>query len=90
MTVTITPAPVRAAGARVARELDVRPILARGEEPFAIIMSATDGLREDEALHLVVPFDPRPLYDVMRQRGYAAHTTRDGGAFHVWFHREVR
>ncbi|MCC6766268.1 MAG: DUF2249 domain-containing protein [Deltaproteobacteria bacterium] len=89
MTVTSTPAPVLAAGARVARDLDVRPILARGEEPFAAIMCAIDGLRDDEALHLIVPFEPRPLYDVMRERGFAAHTTGDGKTFHVWFYRRA-
>lgn len=89
MTVTVTPAPLRAAGVRVARDLDVRPMLARGEEPFEIIMSTTDGLRDDEGLHLVVPFEPRPLYDVMRVRGYGVHTTRDGEDFHVWFYRKA-
>ena len=88
MPVTITPAHVRAAGVRVARDLDVRPILARGEEPFATIMRVTDDLGDAEALHVIAPFEPRPLYDVMRQRGYAAHTARDGDAVHVWFYRD--
>ncbi|MCC6850630.1 MAG: DUF2249 domain-containing protein [Deltaproteobacteria bacterium] len=74
---------------RVARDLDVRPILTRGEEPFATIMRATEDLEDDEALHLIAPFEPRPLYDAMRQRGYTAHTTGDGSVFHVWFYREI-
>ncbi|MEB2284899.1 MAG: hypothetical protein B6D46_12280 [Polyangiaceae bacterium UTPRO1] len=88
MSVAAVPAPVQAAGVRTIRDLDVRPLLARGEEPFAAIMSATDALRENEALHLIVSFEPRPLYDVMRKRGYAAHTEREGGDVHVWFYRE--
>lgn len=88
MTVTITPAPLRAAGVRIARDLDVRPLLARGEEPFLAIVRATENLRDDEALHLIAPFEPRPLYDVMRQHGRTAYTTREGDDVHVWFYRE--
>ena len=87
MPMTITPAPLRAAGVRIARDLDVRPLLARGEEPFVTIVRATETLRDDEALHLIAPFDPQPLYAVMRQHGRTAFTTRDGTDVHVWFYR---
>jgi uncharacterized protein (DUF2249 family) len=70
-----------------ARDLDVRPLLARGEEPFDAIMRAADALGADEALHLIAPFEPRPLYDVLRGRGCTAYTTCEGTAFHVWFYR---
>lgn len=81
------PARLRAAGVRYAHDLDVRPILVRGEEPFDAIMRAADALVDDEALHLIAPFEPRPIYAVMRRRGCTAYTTQEGTSFHVWFYR---
>lgn len=51
--------------------LDVSPQLARGEEPFAAIMAATDKLLPGQALRLIAPFRPAPLFSVMSNRGYA-------------------
>lgn len=59
-----------------ARELDVRPLLARGEEPFGTIMEAVDALEPGQALVLRSPFDPVPLHKVLGKRGYA-RTTRE-------------
>lgn len=87
MVIEPVPAQLRAAGVRCARDLDVRPLLARGEEPFGTIMRAADALRGNEALHLIAPFEPQPLYAVMRERGCTALTTYQGSAFHVWFYR---
>jgi uncharacterized protein (DUF2249 family) len=74
------------AGTRRAHTLDVRPMLARKEEPFEIIMRTLASLADNEALHLIAPFEPRPLYDVMRARGRLVHTERDHATFHVWFY----
>lgn len=52
--------------------LDVRPHLARGEEPFAAIMAAADSLRSGQVLRLLVPFRPVPLFSVMTNRGFTA------------------
>lgn len=66
--------------------LDVRSILAMGEEPFQDIMAAVDALPRDGVLELVAPFAPVPLYAVLGNRGYA-HVTRqrEDGAFVVRF-----
>lgn len=82
------PAPVAAAGVATERELDVRPILAKGGDPFGLIMKATAELGEAEALHLVVGFEPAPLYVIMRQTGRLAHTEQRAGAYHVWFFKD--
>lgn len=60
--------------------LDVRPHLARGEEPFAAIMAAADSLKSGQALRLLVPFRPVPLFSVMANRGFTAeeHARPDG------------
>ena len=52
--------------------LDVRPLLARGEEPFAAIMAAADSLRSGQVLRLLAPFRPVPLFSVMTNRGFTA------------------
>ena len=49
--------------------LDVRPMLAKGQEPFAAIMQAADALGPDQTLRLIAPFRPVPLIGVLRQRG---------------------
>lgn len=67
-------------------ELDVRPQLARGEEPFAAIMEATDRLRPGQSLRLIAPFRPAPLFSVMANRGFAvSDRRRPDGAWEVVF-----
>lgn len=55
------------------RTLDVRPILAAGEEPFALIMTTADALPAGATLDLVAPFEPVPLYAKLGARGWAHH-----------------
>lgn len=52
-------------------ELDVRPALAAGTEPFPLIMDAQQRLKPGQALHLTAPFEPRPLYPVFQSAGFA-------------------
>jgi uncharacterized protein (DUF2249 family) len=54
------------------RELDVRPLLRAGQEPFPAIMAAVDALGPGESLRLIVPFRPVPLFSVMANRGFSA------------------
>lgn len=63
------------------RILDVRPILASGGQPLAAIREATDGLEPGQALRLLAPFRPDPLFRLMENRGYEAHVSDlpDGG-----------
>lgn len=84
------PAPVAAGGATSARELDVRPVLAKGGDPFHLILSTTKTLAPGEALHLIVGFEPAPLYAVMQAAGRLAHTEQRDGAWHVWFYEGPR
>lgn len=67
-------------------DLDVRPALAQGEEPFAAIMAAVDALAPGQALRLIAPFRPAPLFNVMANRGYACADQRlPDGAWEVTF-----
>lgn len=64
--------------APVAVALDVRPMLARGEEPFHAIMTAAAAVPVGQALRLRAGFEPLPLYDVLAGRGFS-HQSRQLG-----------
>lgn len=66
--------------------LDVRPLLAAGEEPFDAILAAARGIAPGQTLEIVAPFEPAPLYAVLGGMGFAHRTEpRAGGAFAVRF-----
>lgn len=72
----------------LARIVDVRPIKARGEEPFDTIMAAVAALGEGEPLVILAPFDPEPLKGVLGEKGFTSETSQlDDGAFQVVFRR---
>lgn len=58
------------------RTLDVRPLFARGEEPFTEIMTTIAALAPDEDLVLLTPFLPSPLIEKLRSEGFAARPER--------------
>jgi len=67
-------------------EVDVRPELARGEEPFGRIMDAITTLASGHAVMLRVPFEPAPLYKVLERRGLTHWTERRAADdWVVWF-----
>jgi uncharacterized protein (DUF2249 family) len=52
-------------------DLDVRPILRAGGEPFATIMAVLEQLAPGQGLRLFAPFKPVPLFQVMANRGFS-------------------
>lgn len=72
-------------------DLDVRPALARGEEPLAAILEHAGRVPAGHVLRLRAPFEPVPLYAVLAERGFAAWTERLGpDDWRVWFRRAGR
>ncbi|WP_117195191.1 DUF2249 domain-containing protein [Rhizobium terrae] len=68
------------------KELDVRPILRNGGEPFEAIMTAVGALQPGQGLKLFAPFKPQPLYRVMDAKGFDHDVVElDGGDFEVRF-----
>ena len=61
--------------------LDVRPLIARGEEPFDKIMKAVSALAPGESFVLVTPFVPAPLIELLQSQGFDARPEHraDGG-----------
>jgi uncharacterized protein (DUF2249 family) len=51
--------------------LDVREDIQKGREPFSKIMQTVAGLRTDQKLLLIAPFQPVPLFGVMANQGFS-------------------
>lgn len=67
---------------------DVRPILARGEEPFAEIRAKADALAAGDSLTIIAPFLPAPLVELLQSEGLEAKIERHhDGAWAVIFRK---
>lgn len=55
--------------------LDVRPILAAGGQPMQAILAAVGQLVPGQALRLIAPFRPEPLFKMLEKKGFAAEAT---------------
>lgn len=67
-------------------DVDVRPLLRAGEEPFSAIMAALDRLAPGQGLRLYATFKPVPLFGVMASKGFAHQEAElEGGEWEVLF-----
>ena len=67
-------------------ELDVRPLFAAGKPPLSSILTAVNQLQPGQALRLIAPMQPVPLYALLGQRGFTAEPhERDDGAWEILF-----
>lgn len=73
-----TEAPSWVASAPYSTEIDVRPLMARGEEPFKAIMAVARPVPAGAAFRLRAGFEPLPLYDVLARQGFT-HWARQHG-----------
>src|SRR4051812_35393356 len=70
------------------RTIDVRPVIARGEEPFKVVMIVVASLRPYEGFVLVSPFLPSPLIERLQGEGFRARPERrSDGAWQTSFLR---
>ena len=70
------------------KTLDVRSLIARGEEPFAAIRTAVDKLDAGHGLTVVAPFVPAPLIELLKAEGFQSTLERrSDGAWAVNFWR---
>lgn len=60
-------------------DLDVRPVLKAGGEPFAAIMEAVTALTPGQGLRLLATFKPTPLFAVLGAKGFEHEETNIGG-----------
>jgi uncharacterized protein (DUF2249 family) len=67
---------------------DVRPILARGEEPFSLIRARVDALVPSESVTVIAPFMPAPLIELLKGEGFLLTVEHRGdGAWSVLIRR---
>lgn len=71
------------------KTFDVRPRLARGEEPFSLIRARVDALTPGHGVTIVAPFLPAPLIELLKSEGFQSTLERRAdGAWAVNFWRE--
>ena len=71
------------------KTLDVRPHLARGEEPFGVIRARIDALAAGQGLTVLAPFPPSPLIELLKSEGFeVSMERRHDGCWAVSFWRE--
>lgn len=67
-------------------DVDVRPILRSGGEPFSVIMSALESLEPGRGLRLFATFKPVPLFAVMANKGFShSEQELESGEWEVLF-----
>ena len=68
---------------------DVRPNLAKGEEPFPVIRARVDALAPGQGVTIIAPFMPAPLIELLKSEGFQATVEhRQDGAWAVNFWKE--
>lgn len=68
-------------------DLDVRPLLSAGGEPFGKIMETVAALGPGVGLRLFAPFKPVPLFQVLGSKGFSYEAREIGGGdWEVLFH----
>lgn len=71
-------------------QLDVRPTLDSGEDPFNIIMKAIKVLKDEETLQIINTFEPIPLIRKLEAKGYESRTERpEEGVVHTFFKKNA-
>ncbi|HZU79459.1 MAG TPA: DUF2249 domain-containing protein [Acidimicrobiales bacterium] len=69
-------------------QVDARPIIAAGGEPFETIMAAVAALADGEDLVILAPFEPVPLEGVLSSQGFVYDVAEIGGGdWQVTFRR---
>lgn len=67
-------------------ELDVRPILSGGKDPFNLILGKVKALPAGHALKLINDFEPIPLIQLLGKQGFQSYNqVIDGNTYHTWF-----
>ena len=76
--------------AKAFTRFDVRPLLAKGEEPFPKIFARVRALSTGEGLLVIAPFLPSPLIERLASEGFASKVEPGGaGEWRVYFWPET-
>lgn len=70
--------------------LDVRPDLQQGKDPLKRILETLEGLASDTVLELISDFEPVPLIQLLRRKGYTSLSCRiQQDLYHTYFRRDA-
>lgn len=71
-------------------ELDVRPILEGGVDPFEAIMGKLKQMSDDQTLLIINTFEPVPLLNILKNKGYEYEVERpESGIVHTYMRKAV-
>ena len=71
------------------KRFDLRPLLARGVEPFPEVCKRAEALKDGEGLIVIAPFLPSPLVEKLNSEGFRSRIERGNGAdWIVYFWRQ--
>jgi len=69
-------------------DLDVRPILAGGVDPFEAIMAKLKTINDSDTLRIINTFEPIPLLNILKKKGYDYQTERpEPGIVHTYLEK---
>ncbi len=68
-------------------ELDAREDLEKGIDPFQSIMKKIKTLEEGEVLRVINTFEPLPLINVLKSKGYRSWVERENGLVLTYFQK---
>ncbi len=69
-------------------EMDVRPILEGGTDPFDTIMARLKTMDESETLKIINTFEPIPLLNLLKKKGYVYQSERPAdGVVHTYLEK---
>ena len=70
-------------------EMDVRPILEGGVDPFEAIMAKLKTMNDDETLLIINTFEPIPLLNLLKKKGYVYETERpESGLVYTYLEKD--
>ncbi|WP_343691288.1 DUF2249 domain-containing protein [Chitinophaga sp.] len=68
--------------------LDVRPVIAAGEDPLSLILQKIKTLQSGQVLKIVNTFEPTPLMLLLKKQGFGAYAVQlDDQLVETWFYR---
>ncbi len=69
-------------------ELDVRPVMENGEDPFGLITNYIRQLLQSQVLKLINTFEPAPLIELLEKQGFVTYSeTKDEETVFTWFYK---
>jgi len=64
---------------------DVRPIIEGGQDPFKEIMEKIKDIQQNETLEIINSFEPIPLINILKSKGFECETERKGDVVYTYF-----